>query len=118
MAIVTVFFFLFSAPIVRIFTQDPEVIAHGVRALQIIASGYVFYGLAMVMTQALNGAGDTKTPTWINFVCFWILQMPLAYALVKGFDASAIIAVPVSEAILALMAFYFFRRGGWKKVQV
>ncbi len=118
MAIVTVFFFLFSAPIVRIFTQDPEVIAHGVRALQIIASGYVFYGLAMVMTQALNGAGDTKTPTWINFVCFWILQMPLAYALVKGFDASAIIAVPVSEAILALMAWYFFRRGGWKKVQV
>ncbi len=121
MAFVTLFFFCFSHSIIKVFTQDETVITHGIQALQIIASGYIFYGVAMVMTQALNGAGDTKTPTWINFVCFWIFQTPFAYFLAKGMDLKAmgaIIAIPVSQALLALVAWYFFKKGKWKLVKV
>ena len=95
--------------------------AHGIEALQILGSGYIFYGVAMVMTQALNGAGDTKTPTWINFVCFWIFQTPLAYYLAKGLDLKArgaVIAIPISQALLAVVSWAYFRRGKWKTLKV
>ena len=75
----------------------------------------------MVMTQALNGAGDTKTPTLINFVCFWLFQIPLAYFLAKTLDlktTGAFMAVPIAETLIALVAWYYFRKGKWKLIQV
>ena len=75
----------------------------------------------MVMIQALNGAGDTKTPTWINIFGFWLFQIPLAYLLAKNFamgPTGAFIAIPVAEAVLAIAAWYFFKRGKWKKVKL
>jgi putative MATE family efflux protein len=121
MAFVMVLFLFFSRPIISIFTDDLEVIRYGALSLQIIGSGYIFYGIAMVMTQALNGAGDTKTPTIINFVCFWIIQVPLAYFLAKGLNMNstgAFIAIPVAETALALIAWYFFKKGKWKEIKV
>lgn len=121
MTFVMLLFLFFSKPIIRIFTNEEEVIQYGARALQIIGSGYIFYGIAMVMTQALNGAGDTKTPTIINFVCFWLIQVPLAYFLAKGLDlksTGAFIAIPVAETVLALIAWYYFKKGKWKEVKV
>lgn len=121
MSLVMLLFLFFSKPIIGIFTQDEAVIAYGAQALQIIGSGYIFYGIAMVMTQALNGAGDTRTPTVINFVCFWLFQIPLAYLLAKGFDiksTGAFIAIPAAETLIALVAWYFFKKGKWKSVQV
>ena len=85
MAGVMLLFLFFSSPIISIFTKEPEVHKFGVWALQIIGSGYIFYGIAMVMMQSLNGAGDTKTPTWINFIGFWLFQIPLALVLVIFF---------------------------------
>jgi putative MATE family efflux protein len=121
MSFVMLLFVFFARPIINIFTSEEEVINYGVRALQIIGCGYIFYGIAMVMTQALNGAGDTKTPTLINFVCFWIIQSPLAYFLAKGLDMKStgvFIAIPVAETFLALIAWYFFKKGKWKEVKV
>lgn len=121
MGFVMVLFIFFSNPIIRFFSHDEEVIAYGARALQIIGYGYVFYGLSMVMTQALNGAGDTKTPTMINFVCFWLFQVPLAYFLSISLDmkaTGAFIAIPVAEALIALVAWYYFKKGKWKEVKV
>lgn len=121
MAFVTLFFLLLADPIVRIYTDDPEVAAHGIHALRILGSGFVFYGLAMVMTQALNGAGDTKTPTRLNFFCFWLFQTPLAYFLAKGLGLNttgAVVAIPVSEVLLAGLAWYYFKKGNWKTIQV
>lgn len=121
MSFVMVLFIFFSNPIIRIFSQDEAVIAYGVRSLQIIGSGYIFYGIAMVMTQALNGAGDTRTPTIINFVCFWLFQIPLAYFLALGLDlksTGAFMAVPIAETMIALVAWFYFHKGKWKEVKV
>lgn len=121
MSCVMMLFIFFSNSIIRIFTKDEAVIAYGARSLQIIGTGYIFYGIAMVMTQALNGAGDTRTPTIINFICFWLFQIPLAYVLAKGMDlkaTGAFISIPVAEALIALLAWYYFRKGKWKTVKV
>jgi Na+-driven multidrug efflux pump len=121
MAFVTILFVCFSKPIISIFNSDPEVHYYGALALQIIGSGYIFYGIGMVMLQSLNGAGDTKTPTWINLVCFWLFQIPLAWILVKQVGlgpTGAFIAMPVAETVLAIAAWYYFKKGKWKEVKV
>ena len=121
MAGVMLLFVLFASPIISIFTTVPEVHRFATLALQIIGSGYIFYGIGMVMIQALNGAGDTRTPTWINFVGFWLFQIPMAYILAKpmGFGPmGAFLAVPLAETLIALAAFYYFKKGKWKLVKV
>jgi putative MATE family efflux protein len=121
MALVTLFLVILAGPIVGIFSRDREVYAYGVQGLRIIASGFIFYGISMVMSQALNGAGDTKTPTRLNFFCFWVFQTPFAYYLVKGtgFGASgAMAAIPIAHAVLAAVAWFYFRRGKWREVKV
>jgi Na+-driven multidrug efflux pump len=121
MAGVTLLFLLFSGPIISIFTKEPGVQKIGAQALMIIGSGYIFYGIAMVMIQALNGAGDTRTPTIINFVCFWLFQIPLGYLLAITFKlgpTGAFISIPVAETAIAVVAFYYFRKGKWKEVKV
>jgi putative MATE family efflux protein len=121
MTAVMLLFLFFSSPIINIFTRVPEVHHFGVLALQIIGAGYIFYGISMVMMQSLNGAGDTKTPTRINFVGFWLFQIPLAWLLAKVFKmgpAGAFIAVPVAETFIAVAAWYYFKKGKWKEVVV
>jgi putative MATE family efflux protein len=121
MGIVMFIFLLLSDFIIRIYTKDEAVIKVGALALRWVGSGFLFYGTGMVMIQALNGAGDTKTPTWISFICFWLFQIPLAYLLAFGFhlkETSAFIAIPVAESLIALVAWYYFRKGKWKNISV
>jgi putative MATE family efflux protein len=121
MSLVTVLFVFFASPIISIFTKEPEVHRYGTLALQIIGAGYIFYGIGMVMIQALNGAGDTKTPTWINIFGFWVFQIPLAIILAEVLGmgpVGAFIAIPAAESVLAVAAWYFFRKGKWKNVKV
>jgi putative MATE family efflux protein len=114
--------FLFAAsPIMSIFTKEPRVHQYGVLALKIIGSGFIFYGIGMVMIQSLNGAGDTKSPTLLNFIGFWLFQIPLAYLLALHFDwgpKGAFAAVPIAETAIAIAAFILFKRGHWKTVKV
>ncbi len=121
MGFVMLIFLLLSNHILRIYTKDEAVIKVGALALKWVGSGFLFYGIGMVMMQALNGAGDTKTPTWISFFCFWLFQIPLAYLLNYGFhlkETSAFIAIPVAETLIALVAWYYFRKGKWKTIEV
>jgi putative MATE family efflux protein len=121
MALVTIVFLFFSESIIRIFSQEPSVVSYGTVSLQIIGSGFIFYGISMVMTAALNGAGDTKTPTIINVICFWIFQVPFAYLLAQGLDmksTGAFIAVPAAQVLIALLAWYYFKKGKWKEVEI
>ena len=118
---VMLLFIFFAKPIISIFTTEPEDLYYGALSLQIIGTGYIFYGVGMVMIQALNGAGDTKTPTWLNFFAFWLFQIPLAYILAKGLNmgpTGAFIAIPVAETFLALAAWYYFKKGKWKEVKI
>src|SRR5436190_154603 len=118
---VMLFFLLLASPVIGIFTKDEEVHRYGTLALQTIGSGYIFYGIGMVMIQALNGAGDTKLPTWINFIGFWLFQIPLAYLLAKVFHLGpmgAFISIPVAETAIAVAAYIIFKKGKWKEVKI
>ena len=121
MAFVTVVFVAGAPWIIRFFTQEAGAVSYAVLALRVISMGYIFYGIGMVMANALNGAGDTKTPTIINFFGFWLFQVPLAWWLAKGLSlgpTGVFIAVPVAETAIALAAWMVFRRGKWKLVEV
>jgi putative MATE family efflux protein len=118
---VTLIFFFASDLIIAWFTDNPETAEHGASALRIISSGYVFYAWGVVMVQAFNGAGDTMTPTRINFFCFWLFQIPLAWTLsrVAGLGPRGVFwSVVIAETVLALVAIALFRRGKWKEVKL
>ena len=121
MAAVTLVFLLFSEQLTAFFTQDKEVVGVATEALKIITLGYVFFGLGMVMVQAFNGAGDTRTPSIINVVVLWLIEIPFAYllAVTLGFEATGIfIAIACCHSFHALVSWWLFRQGTWKKVQV
>ncbi|HMI08516.1 MAG TPA: MATE family efflux transporter [Flavobacterium sp.] len=107
--------------LVAFFTNDPEVRVYAVKAVRIIALGYVFYGIGMVMINAFNGAGDTWTPTKVNVIGFWLFQIPFAYLLAKHFGlgpTGVFIAIPVSETMITIASFILFKRGKWKQIKV
>lgn len=119
-AVSFVYFFM-NQELMRIFTDDARVIDIGGEWLQIISYSYFIYGWWMVSTQAFNGAGDTKTPTRINLVFFWLLQIPLAYvlALDMGWDQSGVFwAVFISETAAGIFTLWLFTKGNWKKYRI
>lgn len=119
MSFVTLIFIFFPEQIIAWYSDEPTVIGYGVKALRTIGFGYIFYGIGMVMIQALNGAGDTKTPTWIHLICFWLFQIPLAWFLSTHTPLKTdgvFIAIPIAETLIALLGWMIFRRGHWKKI--
>ncbi len=114
-------FIFFAEFFIGLFTDDPEVAAHGVACLRIVSYGYFVYALGMVVVQAFNGAGDTATPTAINVVCFWIFQIPCAWLLAKSAalgPPGVYYAILASEALMAVIASILFRRGRWKEREI
>ncbi|HVX26169.1 MAG TPA: MATE family efflux transporter [Parafilimonas sp.] len=121
MGLVSIIFLTAASPIISFFTNDEAVKEIAVQALRIITTGYIFYGVGMVMISAFNGSGDTWTPTWINLFCFWLFQIPLAYLLVLTFNfgpTGAFISIPIANSVVTIVAYFFFKRGRWKKVAV
>ncbi|HMP72234.1 MAG TPA: MATE family efflux transporter [Kiritimatiellia bacterium] len=118
---VSVIYFVFNEPLIRIFSGDAEVIAIGAEWLRILSYSYFVYGWWMVSVQAFNGAGDTMTPTRINLVFFWLIQIPLSYSLAipLGWSHSGVFwGVFVSETSVGLFTLWLFSRGGWKGKKV
>jgi putative MATE family efflux protein len=121
MVAVSVLFFTMSEALTGIFSRDPEVVAIGGEWLRILSYSFFVYGWWLVAVQAFNGAGDTVTPTKINFVFFWLLQIPLSYMLAvsMGWAHSGVFwGVFVSETSVGLFTLWLFSRGGWKTRQV
>jgi putative MATE family efflux protein len=121
LAIITVLFFSMADFILGFFTKDAEVLRNGIQCLQIVSLGYIFYAYGMVVSQSFNGAGDTRTPTIINLVGFWLFQIPLAYVLVKYFETGPIgvyAAISIAESLMAVVSIYIFRKGKWKLTRV
>lgn len=121
LSVVSVIYFVFNESLVAIFTNDARVIAIGAEWLQILSYSYLVYGWWMVSSQAFNGAGDTNTPTKINLVFFWFIQIPLSYylAITLGWQQSGVFwGVFISETSVGLFTLWLFSRGGWKTVKV
>ena len=118
---VGVVFLVFARPIVGLFTPDPTVGAYAVSCLRVVSLGFLFYAYGMVLTQSFNGAGDTWTPTWINLLVFWVLELPLAWVLshAGGLEATGVfVALAVAYSMLAVVSAVLFRRGKWKTARV
>jgi putative MATE family efflux protein len=118
LGLVSIAFLFFSGPLVAVFTKESEVVKTAAACLRIFAIGYMTYGWGMVLVQGFNGAGDTRTPTLINFVAFWLVQLPVAYLLAIRFSLGprgAFSAVPIADIVYTLIALLLFRRGIWKR---
>jgi putative MATE family efflux protein len=121
LGVLSVGYYLLAGPLVQAFTEDVQAVTYGIQALQIFAIGYIFFGIGLIPVQAFNGAGDTLTPTLLNFVCFWLLEIPLSYYLAVnlGYEVAGVIwAVVAAEVVLSAIAIYLFRRGSWKTQEV
>lgn len=121
LGLVGVLFVGFARPLVGLFTPDPEVSEIAIYGLRAVALGYPFFGLGMVLEQSFNGAGDTRTPTWINFWIFWALQIPLAWFLAMQTSLGprgVFVAVSIAYSALAVVAAVLFNRGKWKAMAV
>lgn len=121
MALVSIIYLVFAKQIILLFNAEPDVVKYGALCLRVIAAGYVFYAYGMVVIQSFNGAGDTKTPTYINFICFWLFQLPIAYTAAIIFDSGPLgvfWAITLAEVLIAIIGIIWFKRGKWKTVEV
>jgi putative MATE family efflux protein len=118
---VAVFFLLGAGPIVRLFSDQPQVVQYGVACLRLVSLGFPFYAYGMVLTQSFNGAGDTATPTWINIGCFWLWEIPLAWLLATQTAMGpngVFLAMMIAFSTLAVVSALIFRQGRWKLQRV
>jgi len=121
MASVTGIYLIFSKQLAGFFTDNIEIQEIAAQGLWVIALGYVFFAIGMVLTQAFNGAGDTKTPAWINIGVLWVLEIPLAYILAFTFKLEYLgvfIAIAFCHSFHSLVTLYFFRKGRWKNMKI
>jgi putative MATE family efflux protein len=116
-----IFLIAFANAITGLFTNEPEVLRWGTSCMQILGIGFPMYAVGMVVVQALNGAGDTSTPATLNLICFWLIQIPLAFYLATRTPLGpngAFTAIVVAESLLTILAVFMFRRGTWKQQSV
>jgi putative MATE family efflux protein len=121
MAFVTIFSLLAGNFFAAFFTNDEGVKHIASVALRIMSPGYILYGVAMVMMSAFNGAGDTWSTTKLNFIGFWIFQVPLAYLFAKALNwgtTGVFLAIPIAYTFIAGASYLLFKRGNWKRVKI
>lgn len=111
----------FAGQIVGWFSSDADILRYGVSCLRILGVGYPVYAVGMIIIQALNGAGDTRTPSILNFICFWLIQIPLAYWLATSIGLGpdgVFLSIVVAETVLTIIGVLVFRHGSWQQQQV
>jgi Na+-driven multidrug efflux pump len=121
MGAVSLIYIFFAPTFLGWFSENTEVVENGALCLQIMAAGYIAYAYGMVVIQSFNGSGDTKTPTYINFVCFWLFQLPFAYVMAITLDFGPIgvfLAITLAEILIAVVGIWMFKKGKWKSVKV
>ncbi len=119
--LISIVLVVFTEPLICVFTSDPCVIKSGIDCLRIVSYGFVIFGFGSILVNSLNGAGDTKSPTIINILCFWCLEIPLAcfLAFYTGMNENGVFySIIISEAVMTLIALYVFRSGKWKYKEV
>lgn len=131
----------FPALFTTFFTDDAEVIALGIRPLQVLALSQPFLAASMIFGGALRGAGETNTPLWVNGGSLWLIRVPLGAYLAGGLAALVPAWLPltlpawlaagpdwgltgawagagVDLFVRGLLLWLFFRAGRWKQAQV
>ncbi len=117
LGIVGLLFVIFARPIVGLLATDAEVVAIAATCLRTVAYSYVFWGFGLITVLAFNGAGDTATPTWINFFVYWVVQLPLAWVLAvpAGFGIEGVfVTIAICQTLMAIVGVLVFQRGRWK----
>jgi len=121
MIFVSLLVLIFSKYIIGFMNNDEEVEMIASKALRIMSFGYIFFGVGMVINSSFNGAGDSKTPTWINLFGFWAFQIPLAYLLAITFKlgpTGVFFAIIITEALITTAGIIIFRMGKWKLIKI
>ena len=121
MLLISIFLWVFAKPLVGFFNAEGLVLSTGVQALKYISVGYVFFSYGMVISQAFNGAGDTKTPTKINFLTYWVFQLPLAYLLsviLNWGPEGVFMTMVLSISLTAVIFVVSFKKGTWKNTEI
>lgn len=121
MGLVSLVYLVGATEFLALFSSNATVIENGALCLRVMAIGYIAYAYGMVTIQSFNGAGDTITPTIINFVCFWLFQLPFAYAVAIYFDygpKGVFWSITLAEVLIAIIGVLWFRKGNWKQVKV
>ncbi|MCB9342989.1 MAG: MATE family efflux transporter [Saprospiraceae bacterium] len=121
MLVISALYLIFAPFLIGIFTTEPVSLHAGILALRILGGGYIFFGWGMIISQAINGAGDTGTPTMLNFIFFWLIETPLAWLLALYLNWGQLgvyWSVIIAESLMAVAAIWVFKRGRWKLVKV
>ena len=121
LALVTVALIAWGEPIVLVFSREPAVVEIAASCLRIVAYSYVFWGYGMIAVLAFNGAGDTTTPTWLHFIAYWVVQIPLAWVLAMplGWGEDGIFwSIAIGQLTIAVIGVLAFRRGSWKTREI
>jgi len=119
--VVSVVLFTTAHLTIPLFNGNPAVVKAGILTLRIFCASYILFAYGLVFSQSFNGAGDTRTPTVINFICFWLMEIPLGYFLAMKMEwglAGVCWAVAFSEAVMSIIFIVLFRRGKWKLVKI
>lgn len=115
--LIGILLYIFAKDLVMFFASEETVISIGALCIQVICFGYFFYAWGMIMVQAFNGSGDTTTPTLLNFICFWVIEIPAAYflAMVLGYEEFGVfLSIVIAESLLGILGVILFKRGSWK----
>jgi Na+-driven multidrug efflux pump len=118
LGVIGLLFAVFAPQLISIFTPDPAITPYGIACLRIVSCGFLFYAYGMVLTQSFNGAGDTRTPTIINLLVFWLWEIPMAWLLAIHFGLGprgVFLAITIAFSTLAIISAVVFKRGRWKK---
>jgi putative MATE family efflux protein len=121
MSVMAAVFFTLAHILAGAFTSDASVRFLGADYLRVNAICEPFLALGMVLTGALQGAGDTVRPTYITLFTMWVLRMPLGYLLIFVLHLNthgAWISMSITTIVGGLMTVVLFRAGTWKRIKV
>ena len=108
---------LFGGQIVNIYNSTPEIVEMGGKLLAIVAITQPFQSSQFVTTGALRGAGDTKYPAVVIFICTLIVRSVLGYIFVIQLNMGLIgawFAIVVDQLLKTAMIFARYNTGKWR----
>lgn len=121
LVIVALFWQIAAEYVVKFFTTEPEVARYAVQYIHVVSMAYLLLGFTMVISRALNAAGNILQVTLLYLVMFYVIQLPMAYLLgvrlhweLRGIFT----AIVSSEIVLAVLFLMIFKNGKWKTIKI